>query len=133
MIHPITGKSLSQSHVRHSSYRYAPQSLNVALLPAGPNIVPLVSQIATGEVRDQGRDSAIETRDVHRTGVIRIGDADIRSGHAEHGEPGIDSRPLAILAQRLMWMDTSVPRFVIGDNNDRVVFPPSPHGPRHGQ
>src|SRR6266542_5364508 len=70
---------------------------------------PPLSEGAAGEVGDELRRRGVEADDVEHPRVVRVSDREAVRDHADHDQPRLDSRRVAVVAQSLSRVDVACP------------------------
>src|SRR6478735_9072058 len=83
----------------------------------------LVSESAASEVGDQLRRRRVEADDVEHPRVVRVSDREAVRDHADHDQPCVDSRRMAVVAERLGRVNVSRPGLRVGVDDERVDLP----------
>src|SRR5947209_16293252 len=85
------------------------------------------------EVSHDRRDRAVETNDVERAGVVRIGNREPVGSHTDHDQLGADAHLLPVLAERLHRVNRAVPRLAVGVDHEHIDLRLVLVGPYTGQ
>src|SRR5438552_12666944 len=66
------------------------------------------------------RHRAVETNDVERARIVRIGNRETVGGHTDHNQLGADTHLLPVLAERLHRMNLAIPRLAVGVDHEHI-------------